>query len=293
MFSGAWRAKVLGLTDQGALAGLGQANPARHMANWETGAHGIDDTARTRMQPQTSYSLDYPPPELQDPTDYQAGYAQPPTTDPTNNEPSRDHGAHDYQWADNNVTRDVVMPTPTHQRDRGMADARKFRRPMMEASDETHSTPRFTPNESTKRSIFGLERGANSYPENNPADTVQRTPGDPNEAESPRVGWRGEPRPGYRVQRWNLRKIPHTITKFDHTPRGLRTHVAKTAGDAAIPAHPSQYISPFTALANTRIGNVLSPMLRREPRPWDESSVTDGSEQAMVESVSQYNSWGL
>jgi hypothetical protein len=247
------------------------------------------------MATQSGYSLDYPPgDEFQDSTDFFAGYALDPVRNPMDGEPDNNHGADDNQWSENNPLKDSVIPTPIHQRDRGTVAARKYRLPLMESSDETHTNLRFTPSDGVERSVFGLERGANAYGENNPADTVQRTPGDPNEAESPRVGWAGAPRPGLRIQRWNERKIPNTVTRFDHAPRGLRTHVAKTAGDTTpVTNQGNQYASPFTALANTRVGNFLHPMLRREPRQWDESATVDGSEQALAESVGQYESWGL
>jgi hypothetical protein len=312
--SGSWRNRAMGLTDiGGGPNSLGAADPQRHMTPYTRGAHGADDTAATRSAVQTPFSLDPPSPEWYDSTDYYAGGISPgPQTDPVNQEPwpthtvsgdtfvpsgqtSTGHGDDDYQWSDDNATRDQVLPTPVHQRDRGAARWAKFHRPIMEAGDEKHTTPRFTPNENTSNSDPKREREAWSKPVNNPPDTVQRTAGDPHRAESGRVGWASQTRYGYRVQRWNTRKIPHGNPYWENSQRGYALKTARTATESPPVQVGNQYTSPFAMLANTRFGNFLHPMLRREPQAWDESAVSDGTESSTVlaESVAQYQSWGL
>jgi len=325
-FSGAWRNRAMGGAAN--TTPLGAADPSRHMEEYDVAAHGLDDTAATRMGVRTPVAEDFPSAEWYDPTDLSAGYALGPPTDPqypVRLWPGRSdvgdgggegtalpedpatarqgvgrggvgHGLDEHQWSDDNPSgTDTVIPTTVHQRDEGMPRWMKYHRPIMEAGDERHETPRFTPNTGTANSDPKRQREAWAKPVNNPADTVQRTAGDPHAAESGRVGWASQTRFGYRVQRWNLRKIPHSHHQWQHSVRGYAFHTAKTAGDSPASTEGNQYTSPFAALANTRFGNFLHPMIRREPQAWDESAVTDGAETAnvMEESIGQYQSWGL
>ncbi len=327
MFSGAWRTRAMGRTGIGGGPGsLGAADPQRHMTDYTPTAHGIDDTAASRMGVQTPFSLDYPSQEWYDPTDLSVGYALGPQTDPvypaslwpahgdvgegdTGRGPGHGgvgHGMDSRQWSDNSppdlrhnpndfVQGDTVVPTRDHQTDEGIPRWLKFHRPIMEAKDERHETPRFTPNENTSNSDPKRQREAWAKPVNNPADTVQRTPGDPHAAESGRVGWASQTRFGYRVQRWNLRKIPHSNPYWENSQRGYALKTAKSAGESPELAVGNQYTSPFAFLANTRFGNFMHPMIRREPQAWDESAVSDGTETGLqlAESTAQYQSWGL
>src|SRR6266705_2373626 len=269
-FSGAWRNRAMGGAAN--TTPLGAADPSRHMREFDPSAHGIDDTAASRMGVTTPVAEDFPAAEWYDSTDVAAGYALGPVTDP--------------QYP--------VRLWPARE-DEGLPRWLKYHRPIMESADQRSTTPRFTPNENTSNSDPKREREAWAKPVNNPADTVQRTAGDPRAAESGRIGWASQTRYGYRVQRWNERKIPWTHHSWQHAVRGYAFHTAKTAGDSPPLAEGSQYTTPFAALANTRFGNFLHPMVRREPQSWDESAVTDGTETGTVleESVSQYNSWGL
>src|SRR5712691_2366276 len=215
-FTGAWRTRAYGRTDE--TFPLGAADPRRHMADWSTG-HGVDDTAITRRAISTPFGLDYPPPDVaSDSTDTYAA-----STDPVGvpmNEEGRDHGF-DFDYGNgstNNVDApnsslkhgDTGKPSPLHYDDKGSMWARRIRQPRLNQWDETFSTPRFVPNrgitQSDRQRFLGNQWAA-ANPDNNPEHTVQRTRGDAKAAESPPVGWHGEPRAGFRVQRWDLRKI--------------------------------------------------------------------------------------
>jgi len=318
-FSGAWRNRAMGGAAN--TTPLGAADPSRHMREFDPSAHGIDDTAASRMGVTTPVAEDFPAAEWYDSTDVAAGYALGPVTDPqypVRLWPAREdvgdgglsqsgqagrlavghggvgHALDESHWAEKPEA-GQSMPTVVHEQDEGLPRWLKYHRPIMESADQRSTTPRFTPNENTSNSDPKREREAWAKPVNNPADTVQRTAGDPHAAESGRVGWASQTRYGYRVQRWNERKIPWTHHSWQHAVRGYAFHTAKTAGDSPPLAEGSQYTTPFAALANTRFGNFLHPMVRREPQSWDESAVTDGTETGTVleESVSQYNSWGL
>jgi hypothetical protein len=114
-------------------------------------------------------------------------------------------------------------------------------------------------------------RGRNSLAVNNPG--------------SPEVSFSGD----YVRQGWDLSRI--TERRMDrrglsHTKRELHLNLATTAVDT--PPHPGPYSSPFRNFADLSKGAQL-PWARREPRPWDEDTVSDGSEQP----VENFNSWGL
>lgn len=287
-FSGAWRNRAMMRSDEG--GNVSSADPARHMNEWDTGSHGIDDTSVTRAYPQTPYGMDSPSDSFMS-DDGEPGTAPERPQYPQDMEP-RDHGLSEASWSDNNVARDSVRPTTAHEISRGSAQGRRLRTPRMLATDESYTTPRFTPNTNKSGSEVQLKRGPYGYPEDNPPDTVQSTPGDdPSRASHPRRGWQGAPRDGMRVQRWETRKIPH-MGHWKHGVRGILIRIAKTAGTTE--PGVNQYESPFAALVNTRLGNTLSPMLRREPRAWDEDAVTDGSsDTSMADAQAQYSSWGL
>lgn len=287
-YTGAWRNRLGTQTDEH--KGLGQADPARHMNDYSAGLHMVDDTAATRRQVQTPYALDPPPQELIDATDSSALMATSTSGVPMNLESSDDHGIGDSGWSENNTTRDVVMPTRVHQRDQGSMWARRIRQPRLPQWDEKFTTPRLAANDNVSNSdrqrIIGSQfAGAN--PTNNPAETVQRTRGDEKAMQSPPVGWAGAPRRGFRVFRFDERKIP--MHRVRHDSRWLPLHLARTAQDSPEPLSGNQYVSPYATLANTRIGNVLAPMLRRQPNDWDQEVVTDGSTQI----PETFSVWGL
>lgn len=124
-------------------------------------------------------------------------------------------------------------------------------------------------------------RGKNSLAENNPG--------------SPEVNFSGNyTRSGYEINRWTPRRMARR--SITHTRRMLHLNLAAIAMPSAAPEGDgySVYTSPFDGrTTNLNVGTARS-MMRREPRPWDESTVTDGTETATHQSdYSQYNSWGL
>jgi len=282
-FTGLWRNRAAQLTDE-ATQPLGSADPARHMTDFDSVAHGVDDTADTRHEPQTPYHFDYAPPTLVDSADTSmAPVAR--STVPADNEP-RDHGLSARTRP--GARGDCVLPSPLHSRDLGAFPAREYDVPTAEQADQKYTTKRFTPNVGQDFSRTALIRGANAYPENNPVDTTQHSAGLPSGASVARVGWQGSPRPGFRVQRWSERRIPMHRWRGDVRP--LRIHTAKTASDAPALADGNQYRTPYAELASSRLKNYARPMQRREPRPWDETEVTDGTE---IPDVERFMSWGL
>lgn len=85
-------------------------------------------------------------------------------------------------------------------------------------------------------------------------------------------------RRGKEVVRWTNRRMPkRTIT---HTKRPLYLNLAATAKPSVAPQgdNYSPYTSPFDGRTSTFNQNAMTPMVRREQRPWDEDVITDGSE---------------
>jgi hypothetical protein len=119
-------------------------------------------------------------------------------------------------------------------------------------------------------------RGFNSLAENNPG--------------SPTVNYSGNYiRQGRELIRINDRSMPtRTLT---HSYRPVYLNVAKTANETTSPqgSSYSTISSPYTSVAALNVGT-QRPMQRREPRMWDESAVTDGSENP---DTSQFVSWGM
>jgi hypothetical protein len=122
-------------------------------------------------------------------------------------------------------------------------------------------------------------RGFNSLAENNMG--------------SPTVNYSGNYiRQGRELFRVNDRSMP--TKQLTHTYRPVYLNLATTAKETTSPQGSSYSInsSPYTSVAAMNVG-ALSPMQRREPRAWDESAVTDGSEDAYAADNSQFVSWGM
>jgi len=283
-FSGLWRNRAAEETDQYTQP-LGSADPSRHMADYDTAAHGVDDTAETRREPQTPYNFDYSPPTLVDSADTPLAPTVRPMV-PADSEP-RDHGLSSRIRPD--AAGDCVPPSPVHAHDLGAFPAREYDVPTQEQVDQNYTTTRFTPNAGQAFSRMAMSRGANSLPENNPGDTAQHTAGLPPGAQAARVGWQGSPRPGFRVQLWSERRIP--MHRWYGDVRPLRNYTAKSASDSPALDDGNQYRTPFADLASPRVKTYARPMQRREPRPWDETEVSDGTETTGGTEVLM--SWGL
>lgn len=282
-YSGAWR--VRSTSDSQDLSPLGAADPMRHMDDWTSETHALDDTATTRQAIVTDARLDFPPPLLYDSDDeYAADNHRP--NGPISSEP-RDHGLNDDSNSDGGAQRRAsTMPTSLHNRDLGQVLANDFHDPMiLDEKDESGMRPA---NRGVARSHLALIRGANSYPENNPEFSRQRTPGDaPNGAS---VGWSATPRVGQRWNKFIERTIAMHRPKHDYRP--IWNKVARTAGDT--PAGENRYTSPFDNLVSSRQRISLTPQMRRDPRDWSDSVTTDGTEQETDDyQTSEFQSWGM
>lgn len=120
-------------------------------------------------------------------------------------------------------------------------------------------------------------RGFNSLAENNPGSPLENYSGN----------YR---RQGRELIRINDRSMPtRTLT---HTYRPVYLNVATSAKETTSPQGNSYSMntSPYTSVAALNVGT-KRPMQRREPRAWDQSAVTDGSEYAA--DTSEFNAWGL
>lgn len=281
-YSGLWR--VRSTSDTQDLSPLGAADPMRHMDDWTSETHAVDDTATTRQAIVTDARLDFPPALLYDSDDtYAADNARP--NGPVSNEPD-DHGLNDDSHSDNGAQRRMsAQPTSLHSRDLGEAQAIEYHEPMI--LDEKDDSEFRLANRNVARSHLALVRGANSYAENNPEFSRQRTPGDaPNGAS---VGWAATPRIGQQWTKFIERTIEMHRPKHDYRP--IWNKVARTAGDT--PAGQNRYASPFDDLVSPRQKIALTPAMRREPRDWSDNATIDGTEDPSASYTESYNSWGL
>lgn len=82
--------------------------------------------------------------------------------------------------------------------------------------------------------------------------------------------------------------------RMTHTQRAQYLNLADTAHVTRSPegVNYSPYGSPYDSVARMRSGPERS-MMRRDPRKWDEDTVTDGSEQTFAADHSQYLTWGM
>lgn len=162
------------------------------------------------------------------------------------------------------------------------ADTSRDRPRVMRQWDQTHQsemrqslppTPMGVDGGSLTGQALRALRGDNSLALNNPGD--------------PAVNFSGNySRQGNELYRWVDRKMPmNTITP---TLRVLHGNWA--AGDRVTDPVESPYTSYLPGGAGLTAGvGPQSPYQRREPRPWDEDVVRDGSEQ----DDEQFYSWGL
>lgn len=118
------------------------------------------------------------------------------------------------------------------------------------------------------------------HPVGSPGSVVFEQTADPQT--SPNASVRG---PGKRVARWWDR------TFITHDWRGANDHRplyvtnAYSAPESRPVMNGNQYTSPFATAVSATVHNVITtrPQLRRNPRPWDESMTTDGSEEIAVD----------
>jgi hypothetical protein len=118
-------------------------------------------------------------------------------------------------------------------------------------------------------------RGRNSLAPNNPG--------------SPEVNFSGNyVRQGQELYRWAMRKMPYNTI----TPTMRVLHGNWAAGDRETDPIDSPYTSYLPGGRGLTQGNgPQTPYQRREPRPWDEDAVRDGTEGD--QGSDEYLSWGL
>lgn len=122
-------------------------------------------------------------------------------------------------------------------------------------------------------------RGFNSLALNNPG--------------SPTVNYSGDYiRRGFELFRWTNREMP--LKKLTHDRRPIYLNTASTAHVTTAPqgGKYSPYSTLYPSVGHPTAGTAR-PMMRREPRPWDESAMTDGTETMYAADASQFNAWGL
>lgn len=122
-------------------------------------------------------------------------------------------------------------------------------------------------------------RGKNSLAENNPG--------------SPLVNYSGNYiRQGRELFRITDRRMPRR--RMTHTQRAQYLNLADSAHVTTSPmgSNYSPYGSPYDSVGRFTSGPERS-MTRRDPRKWDEDTVTDGSEQTFDADHRQFLSWGM
>jgi len=150
----------------------------------------------------------------------------------------------------------VLDTTPTThdplRGDYGAARARDHAEPPLQFADERYLSARFESNDSPGMSEAALKRGLNGLPENNP--------------EGFRRGWV--------EQFWVDRKFNEG--ERIHDARVNLPNTAYMEDNAPPPDEGTPYTVPFGSLQRMIDRTWNSPMLRREPPPFDESLMTDG-----------------
>jgi hypothetical protein len=121
-------------------------------------------------------------------------------------------------------------------------------------------------------------RGFNSFAQNNPGSPTENYSGN-------------YIRRGKQLFRFTDRRMERR--GLTHEKRPVYLNVATTARVTNGPqgVNYSPYGSPFTSVAKLTSGPAR-PMARREPRQWDETAVTDGSESGYASDAYQYGPWG-
>lgn len=180
----------------------------------------------------------------------------------------------------------IASDTARHEDNRG-ATLKNSMPMVMRSIDQTFATPRTqslppsTGNGGTGISGQALRalRGFNALGENNPGNAETNFSGN-------------YTRTGYEISRLTDRKMRRRTLR--HTRRAIHLNLASLAQETK-PQSGSNY-SPYSSPFNGAVGRVSSgisrPMMRREPRPWDEDVTTDGTEQYYAD-TSQMNAWGL
>ena len=223
------------------------------------------------------------PEEIED--QYNVSYMPPQLPSPLDGEPKGHDGLATAPWAvgpwrsqeTNNLARsqDRGMPRFFQTREMiGRGVTQKYDR------ERTQSLP---PSRNNGGEIQGGQagramRGDNALALNNPGNPEVNGSGN-----YIRQGWEQNAF----VTRWMPRR---TLT---HTRRFLHLNLAQTAMPSAAPTGDaySPYTSPFDGRTTNMATNRLRGMTRREPRQYDEDTITDGLDQG--DDTWQFNKWGL
>lgn len=182
---------------------------------------------------------------------------------------------------------DVIASNTTRHEDNRGATLKSSMPMVMRSIDQTFATPRTqslppsTTNGGSGISGQALRalRGRNALAENNPGNAEVNHSGN-------------YTRTGYEISRLTDRVMRRRT--FRHTKRNLHLNLASVAVETKpqTGSNYSPYSSPFNGAIGRVASGISSPMQRREPRPWDEDAVTDGTEQYYSD-TSQMNAWGL
>lgn len=206
-----------------------------------------------------------------------------PTFPPAFEEPAGHGGVASAPWGVNEF-RSQETNNAARSVNRGMVKFFQTRELTGRGSTQTYDSQRqqsldYNPNDKVAdgQSMRAL-RGKNGLNLNNPGN-----------AESPGSG--NYRRRGWEQNRFTNRWMPRkTLT---HSKRALHLNLAAVAkpsagyeGDSYSP-----YSSPFDGRVTSMNVGTQAPMARREPTAWDDSAVSDGSDQSS--DSYQYNSWGL
>jgi hypothetical protein len=118
------------------------------------------------------------------------------------------------------------------------------------------------------------------YPVGSPGSLIFQQEANPET--SPNASIRG---PGHRIASWWDRTFQTNDWRGHNDHRPLYVTNAYTAPEAGPVPNGNQYTSPYATAATTTVRNVVTvvPQLRRNPRPWDEATTTDGSEEIMLD----------
>ncbi len=141
--------------------------------------------------------------------------------------------------------------------------------PAARGHDERRQTSALVVDSISAGSRAAVFRGANSLPENNPDGF----------------------RPGVRIQRFVDRRVWNRHRRHDLRPL-LEMTAAAAVESPPLEGGGNRLTSPFSWSVKARRRNASAPMMRREPRAWDESAETDGMEPA-APSGGEFQSWGL
>ena len=187
---------------------------------------------------------------------------------PTIEEPE----SHEYGGVDRGDTliESQQLAGYAHSQDYGAAAVHHFEAPIMRESDAVYQTQRLEAEFQTSGSRAALTRGRNSLPENNPD---------------------GPPPQGHYVMRWIDRQFTRHTIRPDQQP--LRPYRAQDAVNIPAPAESAanQYTSPYPNLGNARRLKLMTPQVRRVPRPPDEQAMIDGTEDVQYSDPAYWSGW--